>query len=246
MIPKKIHYCWFGNNKLPETVEYCINSWKQKCPDYEIIQWNESNYDVNKIKYIKEAYSKKKYAFVSDYARLDIVYNHGGIYLDTDVELIKNLDAFLDCQCFMGLELPGRVNTGLGFGAIKKSNFIKNNMKKYEDLSFIVKGKIIEKTCVEYTLECLAVTDFNSTNKKFVLEDIIIYPTDYFCPLSMKTNKLKITNNTVSIHHYNATWVSGNKKIKKKLIPLKILLRNIIDNLFGQGMYDKIKKNIKY
>ena len=92
MIPKKIHYCWFGGNPLPDSVKNCIDSWKKFCPNYEIIEWNESNYDVHKIPYISEAYKNKKYAFVSDYARLDIIYNEGGFYLDTDVELIKSLD----------------------------------------------------------------------------------------------------------------------------------------------------------
>ena len=101
MIPKKIHYCWFGGNPLPETVQRCINSWRKFCPDYEIIEWNESNYNIHKIPFIAEAYDAKKYAFVSDYARLDIIYNEGGIYLDTDVELIRSLDTLLSNNSFI-------------------------------------------------------------------------------------------------------------------------------------------------
>ena len=113
MIPKKIHYCWFGGNPLPETVQRCINSWRKFCPDYEIIEWNESNYNIHKIPFIAEAYDAKKYAFVSDYARLDIIYNEGGIYLDTDVELIRSLDTLLSNNSFMGMEFAGQVATGL-------------------------------------------------------------------------------------------------------------------------------------
>ncbi|MBR4241618.1 MAG: hypothetical protein IKR97_05300, partial [Eubacterium sp.] len=104
MIPKKIHYCWFGGNPLPDSVLKCIESWKHFCPDYEIIQWNEENYDINKFQYAKEAHDAKKWAFVSDLARLDIVYNEGGIYLDTDVELIRSLDSLLDNKCFLAIE----------------------------------------------------------------------------------------------------------------------------------------------
>ena len=128
MIPKIIHYCWFGGNELPESVRKCIESWKKYCPDFVIKEWNESNYDVTKLPFMKDAYEAKKYAFVSDYARLDIIYQHGGIYLDTDVELIKPLDdRLLDTTCFMGMETPGTVATGLGFGAIKGHSFIKQN-----------------------------------------------------------------------------------------------------------------------
>ena len=119
MIPKVIHYCWFGGNELPELAMKCIDSWKKFCPDYEIKQWNEKNYDLDSSRYIKEAYKNKKWAFVSDYARLDIIYNNGGIYLDTDVELIGKLDEFLDEKCFLAAEREEYVNTGLGFGAEK-------------------------------------------------------------------------------------------------------------------------------
>ena len=104
MIPKKIHYCWVGGNSKPPLVKKCIQSWKKYCPDYEIIEWNESNYDISKNIYMKQAYEAKKWAFVTDYMRLDIIYEHGGIYLDTDVELIKNIDDLLSNEAFAGIE----------------------------------------------------------------------------------------------------------------------------------------------
>ena len=122
MIPKKIHYCWFGGNPLPELAIKCLESWKKYCPDYEIIEWNETNFNLDSCEYVREAYQAKKWAFVSDYARLKVVYDNGGIYLDTDVELIKSLDRLLKNKSFFGTETTGVVATGLGFGAEKVIN----------------------------------------------------------------------------------------------------------------------------
>ena len=136
MIPKVIHYCWFGGQPLPESALKCIESLRRFCPDYEIKQWSEENYDVNKIQYIKEAYQEKKFAFVTDVARLDIIYSEGGIYLDTDVELIKSLDELLYNSLYLGMERAGRVNTGLGFGAEVNHPIVRDNLELYTDISF--------------------------------------------------------------------------------------------------------------
>ena len=128
MIPKIIHYCWFGGNEIPENDKKCIESWKKYCPDYKIIRWDESNYDYKKNSYMREAYEAKKWGFVPDYARLDIIYNYGGIYLDTDVELLKSLDEILDCEGFFGFESENLVNLGLGFGAVKGNEIIRDMM----------------------------------------------------------------------------------------------------------------------
>ncbi|HFI0078726.1 glycosyltransferase family 32 protein [Streptococcus suis] len=244
MISKKIHYCWFGGNPLPETVQRCIDSWKKFCPDYEIIEWNESNYDVHKIPFISEAYNAKKYAFVSDYARLDIVYNEGGIYLDTDVELIRPIDVLLLHSGFMGTELLGRVNTGVGFGAVKHHQFIKENMEIYEKLEFDTKYMV---TCVEITTSLLEKYGLASKNIVQNIAGLTIYPTEYFCPYNMETGKTTITDNTYSIHHYDATWYGDGIKatVKKQLLPLKIKTRQVIDRLFGEGAYQNLKKHLK-
>lgn len=244
MIPKTIHYCWFGGNPLPESVRNCINSWKKYCPDYEIIEWNESNYDVHKIPYISEAYKNKKYAFVSDYARLDIVYSEGGFYLDTDVELLKPLDDLLDENCYFGMEQIGRVNTGIGFGAEKGHPFIKENMQQYENSFF--NSKLLE-TCVDITTNLLLSKGLLQENFYQRVNGISIYPTDFFCPFSMETRKLNITKNTYSIHHYDSTWYGNgfSAKIKKILLPIKIRCRILIDKYLGTGAYDKIKSSIK-
>lgn len=218
MIPKKIHYCWFGGKPLPNSVKKCIKSWKKFCPDYEIIEWNESNYDVNKIPFIQQAYQAKKYAFVSDYARLDIIYSEGGIYLDTDVELLKNLDPLLVNQCFLAMELPGLVATGLGFGAQKGHWFLKENMDFYHNIDFDANNII---TCVNITTDLLKKYDLTLANSKQTLKDIVIFPTEYFCPMNYQTKEIKITEKTYSIHHYDASWQSNTMK-------LKTLLKNIL------------------
>lgn len=231
MIDKKIHYCWFGGKELPKEAKKCIKSWQTNCPEYEIVEWNEKNYDVNKNAYTKYCYENKLWAFLTDYVRLDVIYEFGGIYLDTDVELIKSLDDLLKNKCFMGMEQPGKVATGLGFGAVKKHKFIKENKEYYENSNFLdVNGKWIKKTCVEITTNLLKKQGLKKENNIQLINNVKIYPTDYFCPIKLGTNKINITSNTFSIHHYSASWYKGNKYIKKLnyyLIPIKQFIKKI-------------------
>lgn len=232
MIPKKIHYCWFGQGKLSSKARKCIQSWKKYCPDYEIIRWDESNYDIHKNRYVEQAYKEEKWAFLTDYVRLDVIYEHGGIYLDSDVELIKSLDALLKDKCYMGMEQIGTVATGLGFGAEAKHPFLKENMKYYEsEKNFWKDGKFSPPICVKITTRLLKEYGLLKENKIQNIRNVTIYPTDYFCPLKMGTNKLTITKNTYSIHHYAASWYTGNamvRKIKYYLIPAKIFIKKYI------------------
>ena len=146
MIPKIIHYCWFGGNPLPELAQKCIASWKKYCPDYEIIEWNEANYDVSKCAYMKEAYQAKKWGFVPDYARFDIIHNHGGIYLDTDVEIIRSLDGLLENRAFMGFESENYVNPGLIIGGEAGSGEMECIMRWYETHHFMKESGEIDLT----------------------------------------------------------------------------------------------------
>ena len=233
MIPKVINYCWFGGKEKPKEVVKCIESWKKFCPDYEIIEWNETNYDINKNEYTKRTYEGKKWAFFTDYARLDIIYEYGGIYLDTDVELIKSLDDLLNCEGYMGMEQIGTVATGLGFGAIKNHPFIKKNKEFFENEKNIISndGHLYKIICVKITTKLLKAEGLKDENKIQKISDLVIYPPDYFCPLKMGTNKLNITLNTYSIHHYSATWKSENRIIRKisyRLIPFKIFIKKIL------------------
>ena len=148
-IPRTIHYCWFGRNPLPKLAQKCIKSWKKYCPDYEIIQWNEDNYDLSAAPlYVRQAYEAKKWAFVTDYVRLQVVYEHGGIYLDTDVELIKKLDPLLQYDAYFGFEDGKHIATGLGFGAVKGAPILRELMEDYHDIPFILPdGGYDTKTC---------------------------------------------------------------------------------------------------
>lgn len=231
MIPKKIHYCWFGKKPLPPEALKCINSWKKFCPDYEIIEWNESNYDINKNEYVKYTYENKKYAFLSDYVRLDIIYNEGGIYLDTDVELLKSLDDLLCNDGYIGMEQVGTINTGQGFGAIKHHPFVKENMNFYENTKFIDEnGNFIKNICVPITTEILAKKGLKKENVIQHVYDMKVFPVEYFCPKVMGTNKIIITNNTYSIHHFESSWKSQNRLLRKigyYLIPIKQIIKKI-------------------
>lgn len=229
MIPKVIHYCWFGGNELPESALNCIKSWKKFCPDFEIKEWNEKNYDINKFVFVKDAYNKKKYAFVTDVARLDIIYEEGGVYLDTDVELIKPIDdELLKNQLYLGMENIGRVNTGLGFGAESHHKFIKENLELYSNIPFSS-----NTTCVTYTTKLLKKMGLKNINKTQRLEDMLILPTEYLCPLNFETDKLVITKKTYSIHHYDMSW----KNKKDRFIRVKIVLRRWLSD----DIYEKLK-----
>lgn len=221
MIPKIIHYCWFGGNPLPELALKCIASWKKYCPDYEIICWNEANYSLDKkCAYVQEAFEEKKWAFVSDYARLDIVYNQGGIYLDTDVELISSLDDLLSENCFLGLETSGYIATGLGFGAEKNNLGIKKMLDEYKNIHFRIDKGIFDTTpCPKRNTAPFLEEGFDGNRLEVQrLQSVVIYPPEFFCPLDYETKCMNITPNTKSIHHYGGMWISDSDKKIGKLV----------------------------
>lgn len=209
-IPKIIHYCWFGRNPIPERDQKCIASWRKYCPDYQIIQWNEDNYDVSQIPYMKEAYDSQRWGFVPDYARMDIVYRYGGIYLDTDVELIRSLDELLDLRGFAGIEKETNyLALGLGFGAAKGHPFLKELCDIYKTMRFIdSEGHPILKTNPQIVSEHITMhyPKALSGQKNEVSDSFVIFPTEYFCPQSFETGITNLTVNTFSIHHYHASW----------------------------------------
>ena len=218
-IPKKIHYCWFGKSPLPPLAVKCIDSWHKHMPDYEIIRWDESNFDINISNYTKEAYNKQLYAFVSDYARFYILNKHGGIYLDTDVEIIKPLHEILINGPSLGIETNGQVNPGLGMAAIPNMSFINEIIDFYNALHFIRKdGTINYNTIVFYISSLLHQKGWDGEASKF--QGFRIYPTEYFCPLDYQTGKLQLTNNTFSIHHFAASWIKTDQKIYQLILKL--------------------------
>lgn len=238
-IPKKIHYCWFGHNPLPESAKKCIASWKRYFPDYEIIEWNESNFNINYNEYTKEAYQSKKFAYVSDVARLYIMYNYGGIYLDVDVEIIKPYGKILNNAAFFGLEKEKSLNTGLGFGAQKKCKIVKELLDDYQSRRFIDKeGKMDLTPCPIINSQIFLKNGFNLNNKMQTINNITVYPIEYFNPLEDNTGKLNITKNTYSIHWYAKSWVPKRLVIRSKIL-------KPIRRLIGINTYNKIKNKLK-
>lgn len=223
-IPKIIHYCWFGRNALPPMAEKCIESWKKFMPDYEIKQWNEDNFDIAINPYVEEAYHLKKYAFVSDFARFWVLYNFGGVYFDVDVELLKPIDDILEVGPFMGLEgfepwykykdLKAAPAAGLGMAAYPGQDAIKDMLSYYEGRHFIsLKGKPKFKTVVLIVADVLLKRG-GTIDPENITEcsGFHIYPEEYFNPKRVATGKIKITENTRSIHHYAASWVDRKGK----------------------------------
>lgn len=225
MIPKKIHYCWFGGNPLPAIAIKCIASWKKHCPDYEIIQWDESNCDLDINIFVKQAYENKKWAFVSDYFRLKIVEEHGGIYLDVDVELLKPLDNLLHLDGFMGFELGDyNINTGLGFGAVAKNPVIIKLRENYDKSTFIRDDGSLDTTpCPQRDSKVLVELGLVKNNKKQTIQGITFFPADYFSPTGFLGEEY-YSENTYSVHHFNASWhtekeqkaIETRKKLRKK------------------------------
>lgn len=237
MIPKVIHYCWFGCDELPPLAKKCIASWKQFLPDYEIKEWNEDNFDVNAITYTTQAYKHKKYAFVSDYARFKILYEHGGIYFDTDVEVIKPIDDIIARGAFFGLENESyfACNPGLGFACEPKLHLLKEMLDLYASMQFeLASGELNKKTIVEHFSELLLQKGLQPNPGIIEFDGAYIYPPDYFCPKSSEFGKVKTTENTRTIHHYAASWIGPKQRFA-----------NFMIRIFGKKLIMKLWSLIK-
>lgn len=231
MIPKKIHYCWFGRNPKSELALKCIESWKQKLPDYEMIEWNEDTFDINENVFCKEAYEAKKWAFVTDYVRLKVLYEYGGIYMDTDVEVLDSLDDFLRNRAFSGFEDNCSVPTGI-MASEAKHPFFAELLAYYNNRHFTLEdGTYDVTTNVQIITETASNKGLRLDNTMQVVEDFAFYPNDYFCPMSWKTRKLNITKNTKTIHHFAGSWLSED--IRKSNKRYQFVVR-----LFGEKVAD--------
>lgn len=249
MIPKIIHYCWFGGSEKPESVTKCIESWKIFCKDFEIKEWNEDNFDVNSIPYVKEAFEKKKWAFVSDYARLYILSNNGGIYMDTDVELVKNIDDFLVHKAFGGYEYDNIIASSL-IGCEKNNNWIRYLLSYYDDKHFINTDGSLNIITNTVTISRMTIEKYNVKldGKLTKIENgIFIYPKRYFCPKLPGKSRVKITSDTYAIHHFDCSWLEGNKTIinfklrnSEKLFKMK----KVLIKIFGEEIFKKIRGKI--
>lgn len=254
MIPKIIHYCWFGPNEKPEIVRKCIKSWEKFCPDYEIREWNEKNYDISKAPlYVRQAYEAKKWAFITDYARLEIVYNHGGIYLDTDVELVRSLDDFLQYDAFFTFDCDASIATGLGFGCRKQAEILVDLMADYQTIPFLLDDGRYDRTpCPERNMRVFLRHGLKQEDTFQMIGNIAFFPSEYFSPMSFHDMVLRQTENTVAIHWYAATWHTKSakkaheKKVRRARAAARFLeKKDSLAPLIGEKCFEKIYLRIR-
>ena len=248
-IPKIIHFIWVGGGKKNELINRCIESWKKYCPDYEIKEWNEKNFDMNQNLYLKQAYENKKYAFVSDYIRLKVLYDYGGIYVDTDVEIVKPMDEFLKHRAFTGFENTVWMPTAV-MGAEPHHPWIKRLLNVYDHITFLdEKGNFNLTTNVSYMsviTRHFYKVKLNNTYQE-LNDGIVVYTDDWFCPKDYVTEKILSTENTHAIHHFNGSWLSsGMKKLDKVIKALNKCLGNkIFSVIVKRYQKQKAKKDMK-
>lgn len=243
MIPKKIHYCWFGNKEKSKFAKKCIATWKKYLTGYEFCEWNEENFDINSApEFVQQAYAMKKYAFVSDYVRLHALYNYGGVYMDTDVEVLRDFpNEFFEHSVVLGLELDDTVMTGVIISE-KHNELIGEFLEYYQSTSFVDENNKMN-TVANTTILTRILKERNiglkATDEVQILDnDIIIYPIDWLCGYDLRNNRPHTSVSTITIHHYASSWLP-----LKAVIALKC--KKMLNNIVGYDNYDKIKKIIK-
>ena len=256
MIPKKIHYCWFGRNPLPKLAVKCIKSWKKYCKGYEIIEWNEDNFSIEDAPlYVRQAYEAKKWAFVTDYVRLYAMVTYGGIYMDTDVEVVKPLDKYLEHQAFSGFENETSIPTGI-MACEKDFPLFVELLQYYDNAKFINEdGSLNMTTNVAVITEMCKERGFVANGEFQVVEGFVLYPRDFFCPASPGSIEKHKSKNTVTIHWFAGSWLDektkkekedwilhqNRRKVEKRNKQIKKLPKTIIKKILGNKLYEKIK-----
>lgn len=235
MIPKKIHYCWFGRGEKPKLAKKCIASWKKYCPDYEIIEWNEDNFDLNYNGFTRYCFDNKKWAFLSDFARLVVVAENGGLYFDTDVELLKRPDELLQYEAFYGFENDTNIATGLGFGAEANHSTILSMKARYEEIKPTPDGSYPMIVCPALNTEALMPFGLvlNGTRQNIAGAEIL--PVDWLNPYDDPTGRLNKTNNTISVHWYSKSWMSMGAILRSKLT-------RPLHRIFGVDAFKRFRK----
>ena len=219
MITKIIHYCWFGKNEISEDIKFFIDTWKKYCPDYEIRQWNEENFDVNQNLYCREAYEAKKWAFVSDYVRLKVLYDYGGIYMDTDVEVCKSFDDLLEYNAWSGFESDSKIPTGT-LAASKNNTWIKYLLTYYDNKKFKRGHNTYDLTTNVETITRMTKEKYNiKLNNTFQIFDSnnILFPFEYFCAKNYVDGKINKTDKTYTIHHFKGSWLTEKDKKEQEI-----------------------------
>lgn len=241
-IPKIVHYCWFGNNEKPDNIKAYIASWKEKMPDYTFMEWNEENFDVKaSVPYVRQAYEAGKYAFVSDYARIQALYQYGGIYLDTDVEVKKSFEQLLEHQSMvLGFESKRSLLTA--FIAVEKEHpYIGEFLESYRKREFLKKDGSYDMTVINDGFSKLMESkgvDLDRNEYQELPGNIVVYPIEYFCGFDVVNWHEDITNKTCTVHYMNSSWVSGSQGMKRKVI-------QTLQKILGYETYDKLRKVLK-
>lgn len=235
MIPKKIHYCWFGRGEKPKLAKKCIASWKKYCSDYEIIEWNEDNFDLDRNGYTRYCYDNKKWAFLSDFARLVAVAEQGGLYFDTDVEVVRSFDSLLNSEAFFGWENDSHVASGLGFGAKAHHPAVMKMLQSYDELLSNGAGEFPLIVCPKINTEALEAFGLRLDGTLQNLNGTVILPSEYMNPYDDPTGRLNITENTYSIHWYSKSWMSKKAILRSKFT-------KPFHRVFGVDCFDWLKK----
>ena len=240
-IPQIIHYCWFGPNPIPKNEKIYIENWKVKLPEYRFVFWNEESFDVQSVRYVKQAYDQGKYAFVSDYVRIYALNKYGGIYLDTDVEVLKDFSPFLDHNTFLGFENRTMVGTGI-IGTQKNNPLFLKLLRYYNSHDFINKNGVADTTTnVKILNKLLVEKGLTPRNSKQIVSGIHIYDRSVFCPKKKNENEFLISKDSVTIHHFDASWLTererkrGNSLIWRNICrPFLRNARNFLENVIGE------------
>lgn len=235
-VPHVIYYCWFGRGPLPSLAEKCLASWKRYCPDYEIVCINEDSFDVTRHPYTEQAYAAKKWAFVSDVARLQVLYDNGGIYLDTDVELLKSPNDLIAERGFMGFDDSGLIATGLGFACEPHNAVIGEMLRDYDGVPFVKEdGSLDTVPCPDRNTATLRRLGMTVDGSDQVFMGLRMLPEEYLCPIKYYTGKKRITKNTYSIHHFCASWTTPTAK--RTLFLKRLLGVALYDKLYGKFLH---------
>lgn len=255
MIPKIIHYCWFGRGEMPPLVKKCIKSWDKFCPGWKIVLWNEDTFDVNSTLWTRQAYEARKFAFVADYVRLKALYEQGGVYLDSDVELVQPIDEFLVHDAFSGFECEKAAPTGI-IASVAGQTVIKGWLDYYTDRPYLIDGKPNMEPNVSFMTEDLKARGLQMNDTLQNIDGMVIYPQTWFCPLSVIEVEKKITAQTHAIHHFTSTWRTEKarkdfarvrwQKTKryKFLMWLRLLPTRTVRKIFGDDAIDKLNKKL--
>lgn len=242
MIPKIIHFSWISDDPYPPLIQKCIASWKKYAPDYEIIRWDKDRFDLSSLAFTQQAYERKKWAFISDFQRLYALYHHGGIYLDSDVELVKPLDPLLENPAFLGFQNPDLLEMWV-LGFEKGHPWVKRMLDYYNDRPFITADGSMDEKPNTFIVTEISLEEYGLTlgdEEQYIAGDVRVYPQRFFAPAILLPGKMSVTKDTYAIHHFTGAWKSPEWQAIEKTKKRKQALRNVIRLFIGSKMASKL------